>query len=297
MDRRTIFVEGLAAAAVWGAVWGSFFNVVIYRLPRGMSLVRPGSHCPRCGHSIRWWQNIPILSWLLLRGRCASCRASIPVRYPLVEALSALLAAAVWARYAADVPVWWAAAATSLVVFFFAGLLLVVAFIDIDYRIIPHALTLPAMVLGVAIHAAMGQWTGVTWQEAALGLAVGAGVIWLIIQVYFWVRHREGMGGGDFMLMGAMGAWLGVAAIAWVLLAASLMGTLFAVFLAAAHWRLPPPMPLPGEEEPFEEPSEEPTKFSQLELPFGPFLALAGLQWLLLEPWIQRWVYGLYGGP
>jgi leader peptidase (prepilin peptidase)/N-methyltransferase len=290
---------GPAVAFVWGAIWGSFFNVVVHRLPLGISLLHPPSRCPRCESRLAPYHNIPIFGWLLLRGRCAFCKAPISPRYPTVELTSAVLAVAVWLRVVpgggADLA---GAVAAFLALFFFVGALVVITFIDLDYRIIPHEITVPFLVAGVGVHALLARHTGVSWQESGIGVLLGAGVIWLIIQVYFWVRKREGMGGGDFVMMGMLGAWLGYKAILFILFAASVQGTLAAVVLYAARVQVPPPLPLPDDPPPedLDVPlgGEGQEGFRTMEIPFGPFLALAGLEWLFFQPWIDHVLYGLY---
>lgn len=300
----------LGLTFVWGAVWGSFLNVVIHRVPHGHSVVRPPSHCPRCHNTLRWWHNIPIASWLALRGRCAFCRAPISARYPLVELLTAILSVATFMLAVRAVPdgalgdvlaVW-------LLRFVFVGLLVAITFIDLDLRIIPHELSVSGLVLGLATSPLIGRFTGVGFAESGIGALIGGGVIFLIIQIYWLVRRREGMGGGDFVMMAMLGAWLGYEAVVFVLFASSLQGTLAAVVLYTLGSRgsevtqgvggeapgagSPEPAaddgaaPQPGEEGPQEQEVAE-EGFRTMEIPFGPFLALAALEWMYFEPWIR----------
>ena len=282
---------GMIAAFVWGALWGSFFNVVIHRLPLGISLVHPPSRCPSCETPIRPRDNVPILGWILRRGRCASCEASISIRYPVVELVSAMLAVAVWLRVCAEyepsssvdplLPI-----VSAVLLFGFVGGLLVLTFIDLELRILPHVITRPFMAAGVLASLVLEPITHVGWQDSAIGLVLGAGVVLAIMQAYFLVRRREGMGGGDIMLMGLLGAWLGWESLLWVLLGASVQGTLAAVSVL-----------LLGRGDALVDPedAEAPEDIGGLSLPFGPFLALAGLEWLFFEPWIRELVYGAYG--
>lgn len=313
----SLYLWSAGLAFVWGALWGSFFNVVIYRLPAGLSVVTPPSHCPQCKTRLRAYHNVPILGWVFLRGKCATCRSPISVRYPLVELLTAVLSTALWLRFASLDPGFdpILAIAPFGLNFLLLGSLIVITFIDLDYRIIPHEITLPLLALGIVASLVNASATGVGWKESVLGALVGGGIIWLIIQAYFWIRKVEGMGGGDFVMMAMLGAWLGYASILFILFAASLQGTLAAIVLYVSGKSLPQPAnPGPGWGSPAPEvdtqafPPHMQTPetnnqagppeggFRSMELPFGPFLALAALEWLFFEPWIRTTVYSLYGG-
>jgi len=187
-----------AVAAAYGLVFGSFLNVVVYRLPRGMSLLRPRSHCPACGALVRWFDNIPLLSFLLLLGRCRACRARISVRYPVVELACGALAAAVAARFGLTVV---GAEAMLLVM-----LLLPLAFIDLEHHLLPDVLTLPGIAIGLAASAAGGL---VGFADALVGAAAGAVLPYAVIVVYRRLRGVEGMGLGDVKLLAMVGAFLG----------------------------------------------------------------------------------------
>ena len=233
---------GWAAAALLGACLGSFINVVIYRLPRDLSLVRPRSRCPVCGRMIRAVENIPLLSYLALGGRCRGCAARIPLRYPAVEALGAALtlAAVVTSHSAAE-----AAVHTALVL-----ALLAVVFIDLDFRIIPDAITLPGTVAGL-LWSLVGPLPA---RDSFLGVLAGGGGLLLIAWGYQRVTGREGLGLGDVKLMAMVGAFLGWGGALGTVLAGSLAGSLvglglilagrgnrltalpFGTFLAPAAW-------------------------------------------------------------
>lgn len=188
----------IAVAAAYGLVLGSFLNVVIHRVPRGMSLVVPRSHCPACGSLVRWFDNLPVLSWLLLRGKCRRCGARISLRYPLVELASGVLMAAVVARFGVTV-----AGAAALVL---GALLLVLALIDLEHFLLPDVLTLPGIVIGLLF-----SWAGGLarpW-DAMLGAALGAALPYAVIVVYRLVRGVEGMGLGDVKFLAMIGAFLG----------------------------------------------------------------------------------------
>ena len=279
----------LGVAFLWGAIWGSFFNVVIHRLPSGASLSRPPSHCPTCENTLKAWHNIPVLSWLILRGKCGYCTETISIRYPLVELVTALLSAALWAlvlrvdggSLALEVgPL--ALLGPFLLLFAFVGALVVITFIDLDLQIIPHKITLPFILTGPLAAFWLEPVTGLTWSTSVLGAIAGGGVIWLVIEGYFWVRKREGMGGGDFMMLAMLGSWLGVECIIFILLAASLQGlAAVAVFVLSGT---------SGGDN-----GDEEEGLRYMAIPFGPFLALGGLEWLFFQPWIMEVIYGLYG--
>jgi leader peptidase (prepilin peptidase) / N-methyltransferase len=188
----------LAVAGAYGLVFGSFLNVVVHRLPRGMSLAKPGSHCPACGAPVRWFDNVPVLSYLLLGGRCRACKVRISPRYPLVELACGTLAAAVVARFGLTL----AGGEAMLLVM----LLLPLAFIDLEHHLLPDALTLPGIVLGLAGSLAGGL---VSITDAAIGATLGAALPYAVIVVYRWVRGVEGMGLGDVKLLAMVGAFLG----------------------------------------------------------------------------------------
>jgi leader peptidase (prepilin peptidase) / N-methyltransferase len=204
-------------AAVLGACLGSFGNVLVHRLPRDEQVVRGRSRCPACGAQIAWFDNLPLVSWLVLRGRCRGCRAPIAWRYPVVELASAALAALCVAVHGPTLPALWS--------FVFLYLLMVIGLIDWAHMIIPHALTIAGMALGLV----MAPWAGPGLARAILGLLVGGGVVLALSESYRLARGQAGMGGGDIMLMAMVGTFLGPWAAAAVLVAGALLGTLFVV--------------------------------------------------------------------
>lgn len=230
-----------------GLVVGSFLNVVIWRLPRGENLSRPRSHCPGCGSLIRWFDNVPLVSWVLLRGRCRHCHASIAVRYPLVELLTGVLFLLAW-RTAPDT-----ATAISMAVFLAA--LVAITWIDIDHRIIPDAITKPGMVIfivaaglndlhlhGPGAHAWVGHKPVLDQiLNAGLGCAVGAGTVGLIRLLGSWVLRKEAMGLGDVKLLGMVGAAVGPLYCLYALALACLCGAVIGGVLFAVGKRRPMP--------------------------------------------------------
>lgn len=208
-----------SVAFVVGAALGSFLNVVIYRLPRGESLVRPRSRCPHCGAAIAARDNIPIISYILLRGRCRACRKPISARYPVVEATTAALLTALWVREGPTIQF----VAGAL----FALMLIAIFFVDLDHRIVPNAITYPGTLLGLLLAVPQGRTLD------ALLTAAGAGAFFLLIALV----SRGGMGGGDIKLAAMMGAFLGWPAIVFALLVAFTTGAAAGVYLIASGRR------------------------------------------------------------
>ena len=236
-----------------GLILGSFLNVCIYRLPLGESVVSPGSRCPNCGSAVRAWQNVPIFSWILLRGRCATCRTAISWRYPAVEALTGLTALALWRGFG---PSWaFAIAAT------FSLMLIVLFFTDYDHQLLPDLVTLPGFGLGLAVawyNPFLGDpgWPRIV--AAMTGAALGSGILWGIGALYSRLRGVDAMGFGDVKMMALVGAFTGPAGVAVTLFAASVVGAATGLAL----------IPLK-------------VKNLQNALPFGCFLAPAALVALL----------------
>lgn len=263
----------VAGCLLLGLIVGSFLNVVIYRLPRIMerqwraecelllaegdarpapqpasteekySLAFPASHCPRCQHSIRPWHNIPVLSWLLLRGRCAHCQAAIGARYPVVELASGLLAA--WA--AVEFGFGWELPAILILLW---GLLSLTA-IDIDHQLLPDQLTLPLLWLGLLVNS---QTLLVPLHDALWGAATGYLVLWSVYHLFRLLTGKEGMGYGDFKLLAALGAWLGWQMLPLIILLSSLVGAVCGIVLLTLQ-----------------------RKGHGTPIPFGPYLAAAGV--------------------
>ena len=246
-------------AFAFGAAMGSFANVLIYRLPMGLSIVSPGSRCPSCSAQIRWFDNIPIVSYFILGGRCRGCRTTISPRYPLVEALSGLLFAAVVFR----VGIQPATAALAL----FAWALVVITFIDLDHRIIPDVISLPGTMLGLAFSFVPGFPRPV---DSAVGVAIGAGFLFLVLYAYEKIMGEEGMGLGDVKLLAMIGAFLGWQALPVTILVSSLTGSLVGVGYALVK-------------------GESVRKFP---VPFGPFLALGAIVHLFFGVEIIQWYLG-----
>jgi leader peptidase (prepilin peptidase)/N-methyltransferase len=265
----------LALAAVFGAIWGSFFNVCIARIPEGQSIVRPGSRCGACGAPVRALDNVPIFSYLWLRGRCRACGAPFSARYPLVEALGALLGAAVWWRYVASDPrlVLGIGVARFAYYFAFAGVLVVLSFIDLETLLLPDVITLPA--IGVFLVAGLGVHT-VPFLARVIGAGVGYLFVRLIADFYFYVLKREGMGLGDGKLLALIGAALGWKALPLVVFAGAILGSVISIpVLLVTRSRRAADQSL-----------------RDVQVPFGPFLALGAL----VHMFVGRELLSLAGG-
>lgn len=254
------FVEagafGLVVAALFGLTVGSFLNVVIHRLPLGESLVSPRSRCPSCGAPIAAWDNVPVLSWLILLGRCRRCRAPISFRYPAVE----LANGALWALAFRFAPSWGDLASGALL----ASLCLALMGIDYDHQILPDVLTLPGIAAGLALSFVSVQRTPLA---AAIGAAVGAGGLFLVAFTYEKLAGHEGMGLGDVKMLGMIGAFLGPWGVLVTILAASVSGSIVGIVLILSKG---------GD--------------GKTKLPFGVFLAIGAVgAWFLADPLVARY--------
>jgi leader peptidase (prepilin peptidase)/N-methyltransferase len=259
-------------AALFGAIVGSFLNVVIHRLPLGESIVSPGSRCPRCGTPIRWFDNVPVLSWLLLRGRCRRCAAPISPRYLLVELAGAGIAWVAWWRHGLA-----PAAAAELA---FVAVLLALALVDLATWLLPHALTWPLLGAGLAA-SALGVSAAPSLASSALGAAVGFGAFAAIAWIGKRVAKKEAMGLGDVWLLAGIGAWQGLAALLPVVMLASIQGSVVGLALVAVGKAQPGPAPdAPAAAGGDDDEDWVPPRNA---VPFGPFLALGAVEWLWLQ--------------
>lgn len=263
------FTFYIVTIAIYGLVIGSFLNVVIYRLPvmldrqwqenarltldletdqnsESISLTTPRSRCPHCSHPITAWENIPVISYLMLRGKCSACNASISIRYPLVELLTAVLSASIaWS---------FGVTATALAGLVFIWALIPLALIDYDHQILPDAITLPFLWLGLLVNS-FGIFTDL--HSAVIGALAGYLSLWLVYQAFKLVTKKEGMGFGDFKLFAMLGAWLGWQLLPLAILLAAFSGAIIGgIYLSLSKH---------GRDHP---------------IPFGPFLCVAG--WVAL---------------
>lgn len=276
MSLQTLHQIMGAFALVFGLVIGSFLNVVIARMPEDRSVVWPGSACPACGTPIRPYDNVPVLAWLWLRGRCRACKTSISPLYPVVELLTGLVSWLVFQRIVPGPSAYDTAHLVAYLVFFlFSAMLIAQTFIDVRHYIIPDQLSIYAVPFGIAASAllhALGYPGALGWQGSVVGALVGGGVLGGVMSLYWLVRREEGMGFGDVKLLAMMGAFLGaLPAVPFILFLASIAGAAVGVPLALLRGR-----------------------GLRAALPFGPFLALAALIWLLHgRELIEHWLPGL----
>jgi leader peptidase (prepilin peptidase)/N-methyltransferase len=246
-------------AFVFGAVIGSFLNVCICRLPAGESIVSPPSHCPACGTPVRRRDNIPILSFVLLRGRCRACQSAIALRYPAVEALTGLMFVLLLVRID-SVPLLAVSAS-------FVAALIVISFIDLDHQIIPDVISLPGIGIGLLL-SVLGYGPAVI--DSAVGILVGGGVLYGVAIGYHALTGREGMGGGDIKLLAMIGAFLGWKNVLVTLVLGSLSGALVGIGLILVR----------GDD-------------SKVPIPFGPFLAAGAVCALFFGDPLVRWYLNL----
>jgi leader peptidase (prepilin peptidase) / N-methyltransferase len=251
----------IAAAAVFGAIIGSFLNVCIHRLPKKTSLIWPGSHCPRCSTAIAWYDNIPLLSYTWLRGRCRACNAPISWRYPVVEFLNA-------AGY--GLIVWrFGLSAATLAYLLLWSALIVVSVIDLDYMIIPDRITLPGIVVGLLA----GTILLPRWWDSLLGLLVGGGLLYFIAWISPYLFGKEGMGGGDIKLLAMIGAFLGWKSAILTILLGAAIGALVGIILIGVR-----------------------VVSKEAYLPFGPFLSLGAGVVIFFGREIMDWYGTLLAG-
>jgi len=244
---------------VMGLCLGSFLNVVIYRLPLGQSLLWPRSRCTKCGYELRAYDNVPVLSWVLLGGQCRQCRAPISAQYPIVEIVTGLL----------FVLVVWVTPVGPLLASRLVLLTMLVALfgIDLEHQILPNVITLPGIVIGL-----MFSLVGPPgWQDAVIGAAVGAGVLYGIAAAYYAVRREEGLGMGDVKMLAMIGAFLGWKAVLVTLVLSSFSGAAIGMALIAAQ-----------------------RGNMKLALPFGTFLAVGAMAAMLIGEPLIAWYAGFY---
>ena len=268
-----------AFSFMMGACISSFLNVVIWRVPRGESIVSPPSHCPKCGAEIRWWQNLPILSWLALRGKCAKCRAPISPRYIIVETIGGVLFLAAFWRFGEFAPFMWV----------WLALMIAGSFIDFDHQLLPDFVTVGGMVYGVVL--SLASWLVAPYLRvpalplypalqpfaapplnSLIGLAFGFSLLWLVRFLGTKAFKREAMGMGDVFLMGAVGALFGPVAVLMTLVLSSLFGSVVGIALMlAAKVRI--------------------GRF--VAIPYGPYICLGCLAWMFRGPELVSWYVSL----
>jgi leader peptidase (prepilin peptidase)/N-methyltransferase len=246
---------------VFGAVVGSFLNVCICRMPKDESVVSPPSHCPRCDYQIRWYENIPLFSYILLRGKCRGCGTHISLQYPLVELLNGLLSLALFIKFGPTL--------TFLALFLFCSALVVITFIDLEHQIIPDEISLSGIVIGFVFSFIL-PWQ--TWLNSLLGILLGGGSLLLVAYSYQWLTGKEGMGGGDIKLLAMMGAFLGWKSVLFIVFASSLIGSVVGVTMMLVQ-----------------------KKDSKLAIPFGPYLAFGAVLYIFFGRQLIHWYLNLGG--
>ncbi len=245
----------IVSAFVCGTCVGSFLNVCLYRVPLGRSVISPRSHCLSCSSQLAWYDNLPLVSYMILGGRCRTCGARFSFRYFFVEALTGLLSVLIVYHFGLSL--------LGLGFFVLSAILVVVSFIDLDHQVIPDVISLPGVVLGVLFS---GFNPAVGWQSAMIGAALGAGILFAIAFGYQVLTGRQGMGGGDVKLLAMIGAFLGWRAVPFTLLLASFLGSvvgLGAMILQRSD--------------------------TKLALPFGPFLAFGALGYVFFGESLIEW--------
>lgn len=255
----TVDAYQLAILAVLGLAVGSFLNVCIYRLPRGQSLNSPPSRCPSCEYRLRWIDNIPVLSYVMLGGRCRKCRARISIRYPIVE----LITMALFVIH--GVVFGWSALLVPRLVF--ACAMVVLFAIDLEHQLLPNAITLPGIIVGLIASTVLPP--GIV--DALIGVAIGGGVLWLIGEAYFRFSGQEGMGGGDVKMLAMIGAFLGWKLVLVTLVLSSVAGSIIGLAVIVLR--------------------KGGMKYA---LPYGTFLALGALVASIAGDAIVNWYVGLY---
>ena len=250
-----------AFAFIFGMVVGSFLNVCICRLPKNESIISPPSHCPGCSCQIRWYDNIPVVSYLFLRGKCRGCGTHISLQYPSVELLNGILTLCLFHRFGPTL--------AFAVLFLLCSALVVITFIDIEHQIIPDEISLPGIAIGFICSFFL---KGHSWLNSLLGILLGGGTLLLVAYTYQRVTGKDGMGGGDIKLLAMMGAFLGWKAVPFIVFASSLVGSVIGISIMLLQ-----------------------KKDGKLAIPFGPYLAFGAVLYIFYGKPLIRWYLGLSG--
>ena len=244
---------------LYGLCIGSFLNVCIFRIPAGKSIVRPGSTCLNCGHGVKFYDNIPVISYLILRGKCRNCGCAISIRYPLTELITGLFALFVFERFGLT--------AESLIYFTFISALIVITFIDIDHQIIPDVISLPGIPLGIFL-----AWflETMTLKDSIIGILAGGGSLFAVAWGYKMATGKDGMGGGDIKLLAMIGALLGWQGVLFTIFAGSAIGTAAGIvtMISARSMNM------------------------KLAIPFGPFLSAGAILYIFFGTLVINWYFG-----
>lgn len=244
---------------IFGLCVGSFLNVCIYRIPVGNSIVFPGSACPNCHSAIRFYDNIPLFSYLLLGGKCRRCKTPISLRYPLIELITGAVSLGLYLKSGLSIE--------TSVYFIFICVLIVIAFIDVDHRIIPDRITLPGIFVFFSAAFAI---PSISWMDSLLGVAIGGGSLFLVAVVYHLLTRKEGMGGGDIKLLAMIGTLVGWKGVFFTIFVSSAVGTLAGLIIMAAT-----------------------RQNLKLAVPFGPFLSIGAVTYIFYGPQLISWYFQL----
>lgn len=247
-------------ALVFGLILGSFLNVCIYRIPLKKSIITPPSSCPHCKEKIRFYDNVPVISYIWLLGKCRYCRHPIPFHYPIVELISGLISVALFLQYGLGYQYF--------LFLSFAASLVIISFIDLHHKIIPDVISLSGIFVGLAMSFFLDH---ISWMDSLIGIIAGGGSLFLVAIVFEKLTGKEGMGGGDVKLLAMIGAWMGWRALPFIILISSLTGTIIgggSLLLARQGLRA--------------------------RIPFGPFLALGALIYLFFGQRLISWYFKMF---
>ncbi|MEE9610742.1 MAG: prepilin peptidase [Desulfatiglandales bacterium] len=242
---------------LFGLIIGSFLNVCVHRIPLNQSITNPPSSCPQCGKRVRFYDNIPVISYLILLGKCRHCGQRISLRYPIVEIITGLLSMALFVRYGLSVQYF--------LFFLFVASLVTISFVDLQHKIIPDVISLPGILLGLGISFVFNH---LSWLDSMIGIIAGGGFLYLVAIIFERLTGREGMGGGDIKLLAMIGAWMGWKALPFIILMSSLGGLLIgggALLVTGQGYRV--------------------------KIPFGPFLALGALIYFFFGSELVAWYF------
>ncbi len=245
---------------IFGLCIGSFMNVCIYRIPLTKSIVRPRSMCPICNSFIKFYDNIPVLSYIILGGKCRNCNIHIPMRYPLVEIISGFAALSCFIKFGLSIE--------GLVYFAFVSALIIITFIDIDHKIIPDVISLPGIPIGLLLSSFI--LPAMNFRESVIGILAGGGSLFAVAWIYSLIAKKEGMGGGDIKLLAMMGSFIGWKGILFTIFTASSTGTLAGIIVMLKT-----------------------KKGVKLAVPFGPFLSIGAILYILFGNEIISWYFNL----
>jgi len=257
MDIGSVMV---AYSALFGLALGSFMNVCIYRIPLKKSIISPPSSCPKCGKKIKFHDNIPLISYLLLLGKCRHCRNPLAWHYPAVEAMTGVLSVVLFIRYGPTYQY--------ILYLLFTAALVTISFIDLHHKIIPDVLSLSGIAGGWAASFVLDD---ISWVDSLIGIIAGGGILFLVAVIYERITGREGMGGGDIKLLAMIGAWMGWRHLHLIILLSSLAGAILGSFFLL----------IAG-------------KGFRFRIPFGPFLSLGALLCLFFGPELMTWYFHLF---